>query len=97
MLHKNTSHCLILTQDGLVPNTTVDINTHTEWFSIAFDNFEDMLYGHKEVKMQIHVGLGTSVFWDTATSSLYVARTEIFPVGNFLIGMVGLRVCVVVF
>jgi hypothetical protein len=39
----------------------------TGWFSIAFHNFEDMLYDHKQVKIRIHIGPETSLFRDTST------------------------------
>jgi hypothetical protein len=51
-----------------------------------------MLYDRREAKMKIHIGPETSLFWDTSTSNLYVARAERFPVGNFLVSMI--LVCV---
>lgn len=53
------------------------------WFSIDFNNFESMLYDHRQVKPQIHIGPQTSQFWDTATWSMYVGRAEI-PVWKFI-------------
>jgi hypothetical protein len=46
-----------------------------------------MLCDHREAKMKIHIVPETSLFWDAAAWSLYVARAERFPVWNFLVSM----------
>jgi hypothetical protein len=73
---------------NLLPCNFGHYDIYTVWHDIAFHNFENMLYDHKQVKMQIHIGLEVSIFWGTSTSTLYVACAEGLPVKNFLVMIV---------
>jgi hypothetical protein len=73
---------------NLLPCNFGHYDIYTVWHDIAFHNFENMLYDHKQVKMQIHIGLEVFIFWGTSTSTLYVACAEGLPVKNFLVMIV---------